>query len=37
VIVVEGDESAPAATNEPKPTREPRERRNRDKDDDSGA
>jgi hypothetical protein len=37
VIVVEGDESAPAATNEPKPTREPRERRNRDKDEDSGA
>ena len=37
VIIVEGDESAPAATKEPKPTREPRERRNRDTDEDSGA
>ncbi len=37
VIIVEGDQPAPEATKEPKPTREPRERRNRDADEDSGG
>jgi hypothetical protein len=37
VIIVEGDQPAPEATREPRPTREPRERRNRDRDEDSGG
>ena len=34
VIIVEGDQSAPQATREPRPTRVPRERRNRDADEE---
>lgn len=37
VIIVEGDQPAPEATRESRPTREPRERRNRDADEDSGG
>ena len=37
VIIVEGDQPAPEATREPRPTREPRERRNRDANEDSGG
>jgi hypothetical protein len=37
VIIVEGDQPAPEATREPRPTRVPRERRNRDADEDSGG
>ena len=37
VIIVEGDQPAPEATRESRPTREPRERRNRDAEEDSGG
>lgn len=37
VIIVEGDQPAAEATREPRPTREPRERRNRDANEDSGG
>jgi hypothetical protein len=36
-IIVEGDQPEPEATREPRPTRVPRERRNRDADEDSGG
>jgi hypothetical protein len=36
-VIIEGDQPAPEATKEPKPTREPRERKNRDAGNDSGS
>jgi hypothetical protein len=36
-VIIEGDQPAPEATKEPKPTREPRERKNRDASNDSGS
>jgi hypothetical protein len=36
-VIIEGDQPAPEATKEPKPTREPREPKNRDAGNDSGS
>jgi hypothetical protein len=36
-VIIEGDQPAPEATKEPKPTREPRERKNREAGNDSGS